>query len=145
MAETSYGLLFGRQAAMVLNAFPPKDRARIRSTLGHLIGPTALEELGGRVRHLPTDEPLYSVRVPPDIRIIFSRQGDMITIVNILRQGTIEAFAAEFGPQGARQRTKLADRDSSGVTPWASQSGPYRVIVDEATGADHSRSQSLSG
>jgi hypothetical protein len=99
MAETSYGLQMNRLAAWALNAFPPKDRARIRSTLGHLIGPTALEELGARVRHLPTDEPLYSLRVPPDIRIIFSRRGDMTTIVDILRQGAIEAFAASSAPE----------------------------------------------
>lgn len=94
MAETSYALQMNRLAAWTLNAFPPKDRARIRSSLGHLIGPTALEELGPRVRRLPSDEPLYSLRVPPDILIIFSRQRDMITIRDILRQETLEAIAA---------------------------------------------------
>jgi hypothetical protein len=99
MAETSYGLLVDRRAAWTLNAFPPEDQARIRSSFGHLLGPTALERLGRRVRQLPTDEPLYSLRVPPDIRIIFSRRGDMITIVDILCQGTIEAFAASSAPE----------------------------------------------
>jgi hypothetical protein len=99
MAETTYGLLINRRAAMALNAFPPQEQARIRSTLGHLLGPSALEELGGRVRRLPTDEPLYSLRVPPDIRIVFSRQGDTITVIDLLRRGTIEAFAASSAPE----------------------------------------------
>jgi hypothetical protein len=99
MAETSYNLQMNYLATMALNALPPEDQRRIRSSLGHLIGPAALEKLGSRVRHLPTDEPLYILRVPPDLRIIFSHRGDMVTIRDILRQGTIEAFAASSAPE----------------------------------------------
>jgi hypothetical protein len=119
MAETSYGLLIGRRAAMAINAFPPEERSRIRSALGHLIGPTALEELGRRVRHLPTDEPLYTLRVPPDILVVFSRQGDMITIVDFIRQGTIEALAASSarampgGDQGPQSRKQTKTQEGS--------------------------------
>jgi hypothetical protein len=94
MAETKSGLWIDRRATMTLNAFPPEDQARVRSTLGHLLGPTALEEMGGRVHRLPADEPLYSIRVPPDIRVIFTRRGDTIIVVDILRRGTLETFAA---------------------------------------------------
>ena len=94
MAESSYRLEMNRLAIMALNAFPPEDQRRIRSSLGHLIGPMALDKLGSRVRRLPTDEPLYSLRVPPDLRVFFSHQGDLVTIRDILRQATIEAFAA---------------------------------------------------
>jgi hypothetical protein len=99
MAETSYNLQMNRLAVMALNAFPPEDQRRIRSALGHLIGPMALDKLGSRVRRLSTDEPLYSLRVPPDFRIFFSHQGDLVTIRDILRQGTIEAFAASSAPE----------------------------------------------
>ena len=72
MSETTSGLVMVRQAAMAINGFPPEDQARIRSTLGHLLGPAAIDELGSRVHRLDSDEPLYSVSVPPDILVIFT-------------------------------------------------------------------------
>jgi len=98
MTETRWGLLIDRRAGMTLNAYPPEDQARIRSSLGHLLGPGALEKLGKRVHLLPGDEPLYSLRVPPDIRVIFARRGDSIIIIDILRRGTLEAFASRSAP-----------------------------------------------
>jgi hypothetical protein len=51
-----------------------------------------------RVRRLPTDEPLYILRAPHGLRIICSRERsrecDTITVLDILRQETLEAFAA---------------------------------------------------
>lgn len=126
MAETSYNLQMNRLATMALNAFPPEDQRRIRSALGHLIGPTALEKLGGRVRHLPTDEPLYSLRVPPDLRIIFHHQGDLVTIRDILRQGTIEAFAASSAPE-----VPVGEPSAQTATHRGSRRGRRRVGQSE--------------
>jgi hypothetical protein len=123
MAETSYNLQMNRLAAWTLDAFPPEDQRRIRSALGHLIGPTALEKLGSRVRRLPTDEPLYSLRVPPGLRIIFSHQGDLVTIRDILRRETIEAFAASSAPKVP------ADEPSSG----SSQGPPTQPDLGRTT------------
>jgi hypothetical protein len=94
MAETNSELLIDRRATMALNGFPPEDQSRIRSTVGHLLGPTAIEELGSRVHRLNSDEPLYSVRVPPDIRVIFTRRGDTIHVVDVVRRGTLKTFAS---------------------------------------------------
>jgi hypothetical protein len=94
MAETNSGLVMVRQAALALNGFPPEDQARIRSTLGHLIGPTAIEELGSRVHPLDSDEALYSVGVPPDILVIFARRGDTIAILDLVRRGALKTFAS---------------------------------------------------
>src|SRR5262245_43919086 len=98
MTETKSGLSIDRRASMALSAFPPEDQARVRSTLGHLLGPTALEDLGGRVHRLPADEALYSMRVPPDIRVIFAREGDTIVVVDIIRRGALESFASGSAP-----------------------------------------------
>ena len=94
MPKTNSGLVIDRRAYMALNGFPPEDQSRIRSSLGHLLGPAAIEELGGRVHRLSGDEPLYSIRVPPDIRVIFTRLDNTIVVVDVLRRGTLETFAA---------------------------------------------------
>ena len=98
MTKASNRLQIDDSATATINAYPPEDQRRIRSAIGHLLGWDALERLGERVRRLPTDEPLYIFRVPHGLRIIFSRErsqeGDVITILDILRQGTLEAFAA---------------------------------------------------
>ena len=102
MTEASRVLQIDRRAAMALNAFPPEDRVRIRSALGHLLGPAALEDLGGRIHRLPADEPLYSVRIPPDLRVIIARRGDTIAVVDVLRRGALESFAAAATPPAPR-------------------------------------------
>jgi hypothetical protein len=98
MTKASSKLQIDDRAAATINAYPPEDRRRIRSAIGHLLGWDVLERLGERVRRLPTDEPLYIFRVPHGLRIIFSRErsreGDTITVLDILRQETLEAFAA---------------------------------------------------
>jgi hypothetical protein len=98
MTTVSSRLQIDERAAATINAYPPEDRRRIRSAIGHLLGWDVLERLGERVRRLPTEEPLYIFRVPHGLRIIFSREGsregDTITVIDILRQETLEAFAA---------------------------------------------------
>jgi hypothetical protein len=94
MAETTSGLMIIRQAALALNGFPPEDQSNIRSTLGHLLGPTAIEELGSRVHRLESDEPLYSVSVPSDILVLFTRRGDTTLILDVVRRGALKAFAS---------------------------------------------------
>jgi hypothetical protein len=98
MTKASSRLQIDDRAAATINAYPPEEQKRIRSAIGHLLGWDVLERLGARVRRLPTDEPLYIFRVPHGLRIIFSRErsreGDTITVRDILRQETLEAFAA---------------------------------------------------
>jgi hypothetical protein len=94
MTKASSRLQIDDRAAATINAYPPEDQRRIRSAIGHLLGWDVLERLGERVRRLPTEEPLYIFRVPHGLRIVFSRECDMITVLDILRQGTLEAFAA---------------------------------------------------
>ncbi len=98
VTNASSRLQIDDRAAATINAYPPEDQRRIRSAIGHLLGWDVLDRLGARVRRLPTDEPLYIFRVPHGLRIVFSRErsreGDTITVIDILRQETLEAFAA---------------------------------------------------
>jgi hypothetical protein len=98
MTTVSSRVQIDDRAAATINAYPPEDQRRIRSAIGHLLGWDVLERLGERVRRLPTDEPLYIFRVPHGLRIVFSRErsreGDTITVIDVLRQETIDALAA---------------------------------------------------
>jgi hypothetical protein len=97
MTDTASVVSIGRRAAMALSSFPREEQVRVRSTIGQLLGPTAIEELGRRVRRLPSDELLYSIRVPPDILVIFARQGsNTTTVVDVFRRGALEAYAASM-------------------------------------------------
>ena len=117
MTKASSKLQIDDRAAATINAYPPEDRRRIRSAIGHLLGWDVLERLGERVRRLPTDEPLYIFRVPHGLRIIFSRErsreGDTITVLDILRQETLEAFAAS----AAAARNDEPGRNRPGSPP----------------------------
>jgi hypothetical protein len=117
MTDTKWGVLVDQRAAMVLNAYPPEEQSRIRSNLGHLIGPGALERLGRRIHELPGDKLLYSLRVRPDIRVIFARQGDTIVVLDILRQGTLEAFASASSSANSIGKAKLDPEQAEGRLP----------------------------
>ena len=94
MTDTKWGVLLDDRAAMVLNAYPPEDQSCIRSSLGQLIGPGAIERLGRRIHELAGEKLLYSLRVPGDIRVIFARRGDTIIVVDILRREMLARFAS---------------------------------------------------
>jgi hypothetical protein len=110
------------RAAATIDAYPPADQRRIRSAIGHLLGWDVLERLGERVRRLPTDEPLYIYRAPRGLRIIFSRERsrecDTITVIDILRQQTIDALAASASAKGSVDEPGVeAPRESSPPKP----------------------------
>jgi hypothetical protein len=106
MTDMRYGVLFEDRAFMTLTAYPPKDQSRIRSSLGHLIGPGALETLWRRVQELPGDHLRYSLRVPGNILVIFKRQHDMIVVTDIVRRETLEVFAARSASANSVRKPK---------------------------------------
>lgn len=86
------GVKLSRRAAMALDSFPPKDKKKIHTWIGRLQSPTAREIPRRSIRKLPTPEPIFSLRVSPDIRVIFSWEGETIEILDILRRSTLDSF-----------------------------------------------------
>ena len=127
MTKASSRLQIDDRAAATINAYPPAEQRRIRSAIGHLLGRDVMERLGTRVRHLPAEEPLYIFRVPPDFRIIFSRElsreGDLITVLDVLRQGTIDGLAASASAATSTVEPAEEPRHESTSRPKAERHG----------------------
>jgi hypothetical protein len=117
MTEPRYGVLLDQNAFMTLTAYPPEDQSRIRSSLGHLIGPGALEKLWRRVHELPGKHLHYSLRVPGDILVIFKRQLDMIVVLDIFRRGTLEAYATRSASANSAGELKPEPEPAQGHLP----------------------------
>jgi hypothetical protein len=115
MTKASSRLQVDDRAAATINAYPPEEQRRIRSAIGQLLGWDMLERLGARVRRLPTDEPLYIFRMPHGLRIISSRdrsrEGDTITVLDVLRRETLVAFAASAAAKA------LNDEPGAAIAP----------------------------
>ncbi len=45
-----------------------------------------------KVRRISEDPPLYSLKVPSGLRIIYSRVGDDIVVMDLMRQATLDRY-----------------------------------------------------
>lgn len=58
-----------------------------------------------RVRRISTDPPLYSLKVPSGLRIIYSRVGDDIVVMDLMRQTTLDRYGRKLSKaKGGRTR-----------------------------------------
>jgi hypothetical protein len=129
------------RAAATINAYPPEDQRRIRSAIGHLLGWDVMERLGERVRRLPTDEPLYILRAPHGLRIIFSRERsrecDTITVIDILRQETIDALAANAAAKAHSGEPSAESPQKSSTPAKSKRTAPRDKASKGSRGGTH--------
>jgi len=100
---------------MALNSFSESDQKEVRRTVGTLLA-SSDDLRGPHLRRLATDEPLYIMRVPPNIRVIFQETAGRIVVLDIVRKDTLQSFAGHkivrMG-SGRRKRklSRRSDRD----------------------------------
>lgn len=83
---------FHRRANMALTAFAPGVRERIERTLQDLAAhPKPFERVD--VRRIAADEPVYLLRVAPEVRAIFEETATGFEVQDVVRTDTLESFA----------------------------------------------------
>ena len=83
---------FHRRADMALAGFMPGTRERVEQTLETLADPRGgAEDL--HVRRISEAEPIYILRMAPQIRIIFAETAAGFEVQDVVRKDTLESFA----------------------------------------------------
>jgi hypothetical protein len=59
-----------------------------------------------KVRRISKDQPLYSLKIPSGLRIIYSRVGDEIVVMDLMRQSTLD----RFGRKSSRAKSGRAKK-----------------------------------
>ena len=58
-----------------------------------------------KVRRISKDQPLYSLKIPSGLRIIYSQVGDEIVVMDLMRQSTLDRFGRKSsGAKGDRAK-----------------------------------------
>jgi hypothetical protein len=60
-----------------------------------------------KVRRISEDPPLYSLKVPSGLRIIYSRVGDDIVVMDLMRQVTLDRYGPKASAAKRGRSTKV--------------------------------------
>jgi ribosomal protein L32 len=99
VTKTLRGYKVDQRVYMALNALDPEEQRVIRDILedrAHFLASTADRQ---KVRRISKNEPLYALRVPSDLRIIYSQVGDEIVVMDLMHR----AVLAEYGPRSTAE------------------------------------------
>ena len=59
-----------------------------------------------RIKRLSMERPLYSLKAPSGLRIIYSQVGDEIVVMDLMRQETLD----RYGPKGVKAKSARAKK-----------------------------------
>ncbi len=54
-----------------------------------------------KVRRISKDQPLYTFSVPSGLRIVYSKVGDEIVVMDLMQQATLD----QYGPKASKARS----------------------------------------
>lgn len=115
------GLEIDRRVGIAMSVLPTSQKDAVRRIIS---SPRAFAHAAarpGRVRHLHTSgQPLYMMRVSPSLRLVYTRVGDTVYVVDLVEQATLDRFAL-------RKTARVATRSNG--------DGEKAAIVRKATDA----------
>ncbi len=60
-----------------------------------------------KVRKISKDQPLYTLRVPSGLRIVYSKVGDEIVVLDLMRQATLDHYGPKVAKAGNSGTKKI--------------------------------------
>jgi hypothetical protein len=130
------GLIVDRRVSIALDALSSQQRKIVQNMivskdrfLTHLSNPQ-------RVKTLSTKQPLYSVSVSPDLRLIYTCPGDDIVVMDLVNKANI---ALSTSGLGTAARSKARGKEKRFLAPTKSNASS-RSRVGEKRGDASPRS-----
>jgi len=108
VTKKSPGYQIDGRVAIALDALDEKQKETVRGVLtdrAHFIASTAD---GRKVRRISKDEPFYALSIPSGLRIIFSKVGDDIVVMDLMRQATLDRYGQQKSDKRNGSGTKNA-------------------------------------
>lgn len=102
--STDPGYKVDGRVSIAMDALEPAQKEAVGEILGDRSRFLASASDPGRVRRLSTTEPIYALKGPSGLRIIYSREGDTIEVIDLIHQLTLDRFGDEPSrPKAARR------------------------------------------
>jgi hypothetical protein len=105
VVKKSPGFKVDGRVSIALDALDDKQKLAVGAIItdrAHFLKSTSES---GKVQRISKESPLYSLKVPPGLRIIYSQVGDEIVVMDLMRQATLDRFGRK-GSKAKRSRTK---------------------------------------
>lgn len=113
------GLEVDRRVGIALSVLQPAQKAAVERIVRSPQAFARAATSAGRVEPLPASgQPLYMMNVSPELRLVFTKIGDTVHVIDLVEQATLDHFAASgtgkaSTESGAEKRTsKRAVRKS---------------------------------
>jgi hypothetical protein len=101
MAQEQLDLQLTEQARIALSSLGQEDRRLVSAWFDHLRNWRNDEHVRARSRRLPADGEVFALRTSGDLVIAFQLAGDQVTVLTILRERSLGAFAAPAGQRAS--------------------------------------------
>jgi hypothetical protein len=92
VAKKTPGFQVDGRVSIALDALDEKQKRDVGGVItdrAHFLASTADSK---RVRKISRDQPLYTLKVPSGLRIIYSKVGDEIVVMDLMRQTTLDRY-----------------------------------------------------
>jgi hypothetical protein len=91
----SKGLEVDRRVGIALSVLPPSQKSAVERIVRSPQTFTRAASAPGRVQQMRTSgQPLYMMRVSPNLRLIYTTVGDTVYVVDVVERATLNHFAA---------------------------------------------------
>ncbi len=115
VTKKSPGYQVDGRVSIGLDALDEKEKQAVGGIItdrAHFLASTADSR---KVQKLSRDRPLYALKVPSGLRIIFSRVGEEIVVMDLMRQATLDDFGrkASRTRAGGRRKARPASHPNS--------------------------------
>jgi hypothetical protein len=116
----SKGLEVDRRVGIALSVLPASQKAAVERVVSSPQTFTQAAATPGRVQQMRTSgQPLFMMRVSPNLRLIYTMVGDTIYVVDVVERATLNHFATR---KAARAATKAQHK--SRVSKAAARTTP---------------------
>lgn len=99
---------FHRRAAMALDAFSTRERARITDAARRLETPGDRANVEAVSAKLATSEPVYVLRATPTVRLIYRPTADGFEVLDVVKRATLQTFLKQAAGNATPAPTTVA-------------------------------------
>jgi hypothetical protein len=100
------------RVSIALDALDDKQKRAVGGVItdrDHFIASTADSR---KVRRISRNDPFYALKVPSGLRIIYSKVGDDIVILDLMHQATLDRYGQRKMPEAKKTGTKTVRASS---------------------------------
>src|SRR5271157_652014 len=92
VVKNSPGYQVDGRVSIALDALDDKQKRAVGGVISDRAQFLASTADSRKVRRISKDQPLYTIKVPSGLRIIYSKVGDEIVVMDLMRQATLSVF-----------------------------------------------------